>query len=439
MRARILILLMAGGLLLVMGRRMIVLIEADPQVGQSGFWQRLAGGEEKAVTASKKSQSARDAVSRAEREALVARLWERVLEQHPELVLERVSLTSEEDAFSRYNALLAAVAEERWNRLATGLRKIERAEFDQGAAAEFLAEYADLLLAVRALAELPGATLEDLPMGFLAATPAMDLQSLLLLECRGHLAAGDREAALESAQVAAQWEAKFAGPESNLILETVNILQHLGKNNYLIEEVLPRLAFEDFGPWIGLLQPGDFSPQRLATVLRGEAFVLQRDFLAAAVIDLSEPACEEFILAMGDSYAELVGLLEGASARDFAREGSMEVSARNFKHKDAEELFKTFSLGVSAWYRGYARVSVASHQILAVAEVMQREAAGEVLSGQIQTRTVNVVTGQSFLFLGDRREVAVDGEFLQLINANEQDMYSPVKVPVLLGEGSLAR
>lgn len=70
---------------------------------------------------------------------------------------------------------------------------------------------------------------------------------------------------------------------------------------------------------------------------------------------------------------------------------------------------------------------------------MQREAAGEVLSGQIQTRTVNVVTGQSFLFLGDRREVAVDGEFLQLINANEQDMYSPVKVPVLLGEGSLAR
>ena len=117
--------------------------------------------------------------------------------------------------------------------------------------------------------------------------------------------------------------------------------------------------------------------------------------------------------------------MEGASLSELAQEGDPVLEEPNFRTTQAQQIFEEVTFGAEAWGRSYVRVVAVAEQSLAAAEVIQREAAGEIFVGLTETETTNPITGDRYLFDAESRELRVD-------SAYQNEHQNSLTVPPLL-------
>ncbi len=403
---------------------------------QSNLIQRIVAGasSEKArnVVTETKSKPAQQIGRNTKKRELIDSLWKEVLEKHPHLRLEKETLRPEEDAFAGYDALCRSMMEDEWESVRAKFKELEEGEFDLVKAESLLLESQGLLESFEELVRRTGATWDSVETGFIDVNPSLVLQDLSLLKTKVLLLHGESEEARRSFEVSRLWEEKLSGTESSTLLsESVRILSHLSASRNLRKEIVPLLSAHEFEDWSSLAKPADFSPTRLANVLRGEGTVTITQLLPAISGEISEEALVEFVPFYGDFLAERVRRIESEGHHYFLTEEEEFEPSFNFSHSEAEELFSGISAQINVWKHNYLRAWVSSHQQAAAFEVLQREVGGEVYEGVVNIEVDNPILEEGFLFDSTIREMVVGPEFLSLIEPEQKWMFSAISIPSL--------
>ena len=359
-------------------------------------------------------------------EQKIIRLWEAQLEKYPNLRCERVSIEESEDALWGIYQLGEELGEEEISRLSKILGDFEGANLDLAKTEAFLLEQENLFDSLKSVLSRSESSLERFSNGFVSAQPALTFQDLLLLEARVAMSKGEEERMVEALRWNESLEKAFDGPENTLIVESIRILLDVTNHRTIAENILPQASSESREELAVLLERRDYSPSSLAQVYRSELDFLMRNLSSLAFADsdasnginnsmidgfVRDEVLLEAVKTVAQSWNERIELLEEVSISAFFEGKSLSVVTPDFEHEEARSIFEGISLHSSAWERGTGRAAASAEQALAAVEIIEREAGGEVFSGQITTETVNPVTGEPFLFDAETREVRADQAF----------------------------
>ncbi len=359
-----------------------------------------------------RSSSPNSRERRDTRQALRA-LKEELLMEFPDLRIEKMQVPDEENGFLQLHLIAdeVALASQELLDLISG-----RSGWDASRVAQLLAEHADLVARIEAIASLEKRSSTDLPgsyAGFVSARTAKVAGELLLAKARLASEAGNEAVALRFAGLTRNLVSHFTEVETrNLLMETTAILMEMNLQKVVLENLLPPLGSSaDADAWMSLLTVRSYGPHELAALLQGEWNTSMDYLFPSAVMNPHERLSDWQDLAR--AYARMT-----QDSMQRARSGTLR-EIYGFEHlhppsqfpnlsSETSESLDQLAVGMDGWTRGYVRAAVVVAMNQAVMELVLLERAGEPLTTEAVSRvTRNPYDDTAFAFDPDTRMLSV--------------------------------
>ena len=343
---------------------------------------------------------------------------DRAFHRFPDLRVEERNIPHEKNGYLR--AYKLAKSEEIAELRASGVSKNlsnQAGDFDAVAVRAELENYEEVDHAIIEIAELSERSSVPLPGGSIFEFPAGELKAMsdyLLLKSRVAATEGDGKSALKYISLAVNLNNHLRDIEHpSLLSETVVILVDLGIRSTVFIHLIPTLGGQlDLDAWRSVLKPPDYTPSRLAFVLKGEWFAFSREmsqtvFIPGETETLPDP--EYFCMVYAGQFSEIIMRLQSIDSKEMAESCSFFSPTVPEDLSSEGKLFVEMVSGVMDWRKGFSRASVLVAQYDAAFDLLIRERNGMDLSGLKETFVVNPVTELPFDYDPLTRELSDSG------------------------------
>ncbi len=352
-------------------------------------------------------------------------LQEKLVSEFPALRVTPVPVPAEENGFLLLYQLSPAPL---YNNLSLGteLREIldERVPWNPENAKRCLDEQADLVHQIERIAQLPTRSSSDMPAdftGFIAARASKTCADLLLLKARLAAERGDEEETLRLVAATGNLAAHHHAIESPTLLgETVAILIDRGIKGAAFKTLLPAIGCKaDLPRWQAALGTRRYDGTGLAQVMRGEWNIASEFMLLPVLFANQTPDAEAVARVYAAWYHAVVLKLPTLKLAELAP-FSFPPPDDSQLSKQGRKIIGDFSIGLSAWSKGY--VGSASHQRQAQAALalLALEKSGSTLAAESAAQIPREpVSGAPFVFDPVTRTLAMP----------ENSDLAPLKLP----------
>ncbi len=343
---------------------------------------------------------------------------DRAFDRFPDLRVEERNIPHEKNGYLR--ACRLAKSEEIAELRASGVSKNlsnQAVDFDAVAVRAELEDYEDVGHAIIEIAELSERSSVPLPGGPIFEFPAGDLRAMsdyLLLKSRLAAIEADGKSALKYISLAVNLNNHLRDIEHpNLLTETVVVMGDRGIRSTVFNHLIPILGGQlDLDAWRSVLKPPDFTPSRLAFVLKGEWFAFSQEmsqtiFTLGGAETLPDP--EYFCMVYAGQFSEISIRLESMDIKGMAESRSLFSPTIPEDLSSESKLFVELISGVMDWRKGFSRASVLVAQYDAAFDLLIRERNGMDLSGLKETFVMNPVTELPFDYDPLTRELSDSG------------------------------